>query len=131
MSEFRAAAGTANHKPVAIGPHSEAGGARLGEKGDYPAHSVTPSASRPPPASTPPIPPSGPDWRQRRPKHLFSGLIKCASCGGGMTLISRVYYGCAANRNKGTCNNRLTIRLDRLEEAVLRGLQENLVTPEL
>ena len=80
---------------------------------------------------TRPIPTSGPDWHQRRPKHLFSGLIKCASCGGGMTLISRVYYGCAANRNKGTCNNRLTIRLDRLEEAVLRGLQENLVTPEL
>ncbi len=74
---------------------------------------------------------SGPDWHQRRPKHLFSGLIKCASCGGGMTLISRVYYGCAANRNKGTCNNRLTVRLDRLEEAVLQGLQENLVTPEL
>ena len=48
-----------------------------------------------------------------------------------MTLISRVYYGCSANRNKGTCNNRLTLRLDRLEEAVLRGLQENLVTPEL
>lgn len=48
-----------------------------------------------------------------------------------MTLISRVYYGCAANRNKGTCNNRLTLRLDRLEETVLRGLQENLVTPEL
>jgi hypothetical protein len=44
---------------------------------------------------------AGPDWRNRRPKHLFSGLIKCASCGGGMTLISRVYYGCAANRNKG------------------------------
>ena len=72
-----------------------------------------------------------PDWRHRRPKHLFSGLIKCAACGGGMTLISRVYYGCAANRNKGTCSNRLTLRLDRLEEAVLRGLQENLVTPEL
>ena len=72
-----------------------------------------------------------PDWRHRRPKHLFSGLIKCATCGGGMTLISRVYYGCAANRNKGTCKNRLTLRLDRLEETVLRGLQENLVTPEL
>lgn len=73
----------------------------------------------------------GPDWRQRRPKHLFSGLIKCAACGGGMSLISRVYYGCAANRNKGTCTNRLTLRLDRLEEAVLRGLQERLLTPEL
>jgi site-specific DNA recombinase len=72
-----------------------------------------------------------PDWRQRRPKHLFSGLIKCAACDGGMSLISRVYYGCAASRNKGTCNNRLTLRLDRLEDAVLLGLQDRLLTPEL
>ena len=71
------------------------------------------------------------DWRHRRPKHLFSGLIKCASCGGGMSLVSRIYYGCAASRNKGTCDNRHTLRLDRLEEAVLRGIQESLLTPEL
>ena len=74
---------------------------------------------------------TSPDWTQRRPKHLLSGLIKCASCGGGMTLSSRVYFGCAASRNKGTCDNRLTIRLDRLEDAVLSGLQERLVTPQL
>jgi len=48
-----------------------------------------------------------------------------------MTLISRTYYGCAANRNKGTCDNRLTLRLDRLETAVLQGLQDHLLTPEL
>jgi site-specific DNA recombinase len=73
----------------------------------------------------------GPDWKDRRPKHLFSGLVKCASCGGGMSLVSRIYYGCSARHNKGTCSNRLTMRLDRLEESVLRGLQEQLVTPEL
>ncbi len=72
-----------------------------------------------------------PDWRHRRAKHLFSGLIKCAECGGGMSLVSKVYYGCSARRNKGTCSNSLTIRLDRLEGSVLRGLQERLVTPEL
>jgi site-specific DNA recombinase len=72
-----------------------------------------------------------PDWRHRRAKHLLSGLIKCAECGGGMSLVSKVYYGCSARRNKGTCTNSLTIRLDRLEESVLRGLQERLVTPEL
>ena len=73
----------------------------------------------------------GPNWRHRRPKHLFSGLIKCAACGGGMTLNSRIYYGCATSRDKGTCDNRLTMRLDRLEGAVLQGLQEQLLTPEL
>ena len=72
-----------------------------------------------------------PDWRHRRPRHLFSGLIKCAECGGGMSLVSRVYYGCSNNRNKGTWTNRLTIRRDRLEETVLFGLQEQLLTPEL
>jgi site-specific DNA recombinase len=72
-----------------------------------------------------------PDWRHRRPKHLFSGLIKCAECGGGISLVSRVYYGCSTRRNKGTCINHLTVRLDRLEEAVLLGLQERLLTPEL
>jgi site-specific DNA recombinase len=72
-----------------------------------------------------------PNWRDRRPKHLFSGLIKCAECGGGISLVSRVYYGCSTRRNKGTCTNQLTVRLDRLEEAVLLGLQERLLTPEL
>ena len=48
-----------------------------------------------------------------------------------MSLVSRIYYGCAANRNKGTCDNQQTIRLDRLEATVLEGLQQKLVTPEL
>ena len=74
---------------------------------------------------------SNPDWKQRRPKHLLSGLIKCGACGGGMSLVSRTYYGCSNRRNKGTCKNHLTIRLDVLEEAVLHGLKERLVTPQL
>ena len=63
--------------------------------------------------------------------HPFSGLIKCASCDGGMSPVSRIYYACSNRRNKGTCDNHLTVRLDRLEEAVLRGLQDRLLTPEL
>jgi hypothetical protein len=72
-----------------------------------------------------------PDRQHRCPKHLFSGLIKCAECGGGISLVSRVYYGCSTRRNKGTFENHLTVRLDRLEETVLLGLQERLLTPEL
>ena len=40
-------------------------------------------------------------------------------------------YGCANARNRGTCDNRLTIRRDVLEETVLRGLKDNLLQPEL
>jgi site-specific DNA recombinase len=48
-----------------------------------------------------------------------------------MSLVSSIYYSCSNRRNKGTYDNHLTVRLDRLEEAVLRGLQDRLLTPEL
>jgi DNA invertase Pin-like site-specific DNA recombinase len=51
---------------------------------------------------------------RRRPKHLFSGLIRCGCCGGGYAMISRDLVGCSTARNKGTCANRANIRRDRL-----------------
>ena len=41
------------------------------------------------------------------------------------------HYACSNRRNKGTCDNHLTVCLDGLEEAVLRGLKDRLLTPEL
>ena len=32
-------------------------------------------------------------WDRRRPKHLFSGLIVCAACGGGYATISKTHLG--------------------------------------
>ncbi len=69
--------------------------------------------------------------RGRRPRYLFSGLVTCGACGGGYTLVGARHYGCANTRNRGTCDNRLTIRRDVLEETVLRGLKDNLLQPEL
>ena len=69
--------------------------------------------------------------RARRPHYLFSGLLTCGACGGGYTLVGARHYGCANTRNRGTCDNRLTIRRDVLEETVLRGLKDNLLQPEL
>jgi hypothetical protein len=37
----------------------------------------------------------------------------------------------APSRNKGTCNNRLTVRRDELEAKVLDGLRDQLMHPEL
>jgi hypothetical protein len=67
----------------------------------------------------------------RRPRYLFSGLITCGTCGGGYALVGARHYGCANARNRGTCDNRLSIRRDVLEESVLRGLKDNLLQPEL
>jgi site-specific DNA recombinase len=67
----------------------------------------------------------------RRPRYLFSGLLRCGACGAGYIFINRERYGCAGARNRGTCANHLTIRRDVLEESVLAGLKEHLMAPEL
>jgi len=74
---------------------------------------------------------SNPMNDRRRPKHLFAGFIKCGCCGGGHSLISKDMLGCAASRNKGTCDNRLNIRRDALEASILNGLRKHLMSPEL
>jgi hypothetical protein len=67
----------------------------------------------------------------KRPRYLFSGLIKCGVCGGGCMMISKTLIGCSIARNKGTCGNRLNIRHDVLESSVLNGLRQSLMEPEL
>jgi len=68
---------------------------------------------------------------RRRPKYLFSGFVKCGCCGGGYSLISTNLLGCSTARSKGTCDNRINIRREKLEEAVLHGLLTYLMEPEL
>ncbi|KLN58865.1 hypothetical protein WH96_20760, partial [Kiloniella spongiae] len=70
-------------------------------------------------------------WDRKRPQYLFSGLMKCGSCGGGMIHVNSERVGCAAARNKGTCDNLTTLRRDALEETVFNGLSDHLMDPEL
>ncbi|MFT8327434.1 recombinase family protein [Gluconobacter oxydans] len=67
----------------------------------------------------------------QRPTHLLTGLIKCGCCGGGFSMISKNHLGCSTARNKGTCENRLTIRRDVLEKSVLNGLRTQMMDPAL
>jgi site-specific DNA recombinase len=70
-------------------------------------------------------------WDRRRPRYLLSGLAKCGVCGGGYVQVSQTHLGCATSRNKGLCQNRLTISRERLEATVLAGLKHHLMAPEL
>ena len=70
-------------------------------------------------------------WRHQRPKHLLTGLMRCGVCGGAYSKISSTLFGCAAARNKGTCDNRLNIRGERIEAIVLDGLRFRLMDPAL
>lgn len=67
----------------------------------------------------------------RRARYLFSGMLTCGVCGGGMSVISATHVGCSASRNKGTCNNRKTIARREIEDRVLGALGHRLMDPEL
>ncbi len=69
--------------------------------------------------------------RARRARFLFSGLMTCGCCGGGYTLVGRDHFGCASSRNKGICENRLTIKREVFESRVLTGLHDQLLHPDL
>ena len=68
-------------------------------------------------------------------KYLFSGLVRCGCCDSRMVIVSgegrRGYskYGCPSNWYRGVCENRLTIRRDRLEAQLLGALQEQIWNP--
>jgi site-specific DNA recombinase len=66
-----------------------------------------------------------------RRRFLFSGLLRCAVCGGAYTIIGHDRYGCASHRNRGTCENGLVIGRHALEERVLAGLKNKLLAPNL
>ncbi len=68
---------------------------------------------------------------RRRPRYLFSGLIKCGCCGGGFSMISQCLLGCSTARNKNTCDNRLTIKREEVEQRSLTALRERLMEPAL
>jgi len=66
----------------------------------------------------------------RRPAFLFSGLLKCGCCDGQYGIITKDRYGCLNRNRRGTCDNGRTIRRDVIEERILAGLTEKLVSAE-
>jgi site-specific DNA recombinase len=66
-----------------------------------------------------------------RPRFLLSGLLQCASCGGGYTVVAKDRYGCATRRQKGICENARTITRTELEGRVFDGLKHRLLAPDL
>jgi site-specific DNA recombinase len=69
--------------------------------------------------------------RANRPRFLFSGMVTCGICGGGMSMISATHLGCSRARNKGVCDNRKSMARTRLETRVLDALATRLMDPAL
>ena len=65
--------------------------------------------------------------RRQTKKRLLSGLVRCGSCGGTMTIANRERYSCSAKRERGSCSNPVGIKVADLEDRVLDGLREILL----
>lgn len=68
---------------------------------------------------------------QRRPKHLFSGLVSCGCCGAAMIVTETGRVGCSARKNKGTCSHRTSIKISEIEARILAALRTHLLAPEI
>ncbi|NUJ81294.1 recombinase family protein [Methylocystis sp. FS] len=74
--------------------------------------------------------------RQRRPRHILSGLLKCGACGAGMASngkdpSGRVRIRCSAATESGICPDPKTFYLETVEAVVLNGLAAELRRPEV
>jgi len=70
---------------------------------------------------------------RRKPKALLSGLLRCGTCGGGMSIKGTDRGGvrivCTAHHNAKACDNSRTYYLRTIEATVLSGLRHHLVDP--
>lgn len=74
--------------------------------------------------------------RQRRPRHILSGLLRCGACGAGMSTngkdrSGRIRIRCSAATESGTCREAKTFYLETVESAVLAGLQAEMRNPRV
>src|SRR5690606_1779433 len=69
--------------------------------------------------------------QRTRPRHLLSGLLRCACCGGAYTVKSRDILACSRRREGGpaACPNGATIRRAEIEARVLDGIRAVFDTP--
>jgi site-specific DNA recombinase len=73
---------------------------------------------------------------QRRPRHLLSGLLRCGTCGAGMSTngkdrSGRIRVRCSAAYESGICPDPKTFYLQTIENAVLGGLKVELQHPRV
>lgn len=69
--------------------------------------------------------------RQRRPKHLLSGLGECGVCGGPWIKVSTLNWGCSRHRLGNACTNNRSIATRQYERRVLADLKANMLAPDV
>jgi site-specific DNA recombinase len=72
------------------------------------------------------------DRAGRKPKFLFSGLLRCG-CGGRFVIANRTHYACSSRVNGGeaACASEVRIKRTVVESGLLGGIKSKLLTPEI
>ena len=67
----------------------------------------------------------------RSPKYLFSGLLRCGTCGAAYVVVDRYQYGCSYNRDRGAsvCANRIRVARTTVESVLLDDVRRELLGP--
>ena len=64
-----------------------------------------------------------------KPKYLLSGQLRCGVCGAHYILSNAHGYSCSGYLG-GDCTNGTRVRRDRVEEAILAPLRDELLAPD-
>lgn len=64
------------------------------------------------------------------PKYLFSGLLRCGTCGGSIVVVDRYRYGCGTNKDRGqtVCENAHRVARTEIENRLLEGIKTDLLS---
>ncbi len=65
--------------------------------------------------------------RAHRNEYLLSGLLICGCCGKSCAIMAMDRYGCSTRKNKGTCDNAVTIKREHIEGRVPKGIKSRLL----
>lgn len=66
----------------------------------------------------------------RPARHLLSGILRCATCGGPMVVVDKYRYGCSTRKDRGesACSSTLRVPRADAEHALLAGIRRDLLS---
>ena len=68
----------------------------------------------------------------RPARHLLSGILRCAVCGGPMVVVDKYRYGCSTRKDRGesACSSTLRVPRADAERALLAGIRRDLLSEQ-